>query len=353
MNGLGGTTYAYNSLSRLMSETRTINDTATGFNQSYTFNYTYDLAGQLMEFSDPADLSRKVTYAGDKIGRVTTVGNNGFGGAADYATNIQYRAFGAVKSLGYGSGKNLSQTFNNRLQLEQFNVSGGTTTDNLGSTNKYYADGRIKSAADLYYNTFDRLYKYDHAGRIMEAKSGLEARDSSATSNARPYRQTYGYNAFGNLANRMGWVWAEEANPLSATYTNNRNDSSYWTYDADGRNLSNGEVTSLFDASGRRYKTTGYLTIEQTFDGDGQRIKQTETNPNKKRYYVYSSVLGTIYEIEQAGTNWVKKVGMVYLNGQRLAMQNSNQTIWWFYENPATGSTRGTSTKMQNSLSEF
>lgn len=37
---------------------------------------------------------------------------------------------------------------------------------------------------------------------------------------------------------------------------------------------------------------------------------------------------------------------MVYLNGQRLAMQNSNQTVWWFYENPATGSTRGTSNKM-------
>ncbi len=150
ISGLGGTTYAYDSLSRLKSETRTINDSATGFNQSYTFNYTYDLAGQLTEFSDAADLTRKVSYARDKIGRVTSVGAGGFGGVTSYVSNLQYRAFGAVKSLSYGSGKTLSQTFNNRLQLEQFNVSGGSTTqDNLGSTNQYYADGRIKSAGSV------------------------------------------------------------------------------------------------------------------------------------------------------------------------------------------------------------
>lgn len=135
----------------------------------------------------------------------------------------------------------------------------------------------------------------------------MEARDPSATSNDRPYRQTYGYNAFGNLTVRTGWVWSEEANPMNATYTNNRNDSPGWTYDADGRNLANG-IFSYFDAAGRRYKTSGNPTIEQTFDGDGQRIKQTETNPSKKRYYVQSSVLGTIYEIEQSGSNWLRRL---------------------------------------------
>ena len=351
VNRLMDTSYSYDSLSRLSSETRAFNDTATGFNQSFTFNYQYNLAGQLTEFSDANETQRTITYERDKIGRVVSVKNNQTNppnGVQDYATNIQYRAFGGMKSMVHGSigtGKLLTQTYNNRLQLQQFDASGdGNTSSNIGSVNKYYADGSLKSTDDSYNDTFDRLYKYDYVGRISAAKSGLEARDETQTSDVRPYRQTYGYNSFGNLTSRTGQVWDTTPDPMTATYTNNRNNDPNWEYDADGRNLASYSATSgigtFYDAAGRRIYVSSVADLEQIYDGDGKPLKQTALGPTKYNYYINSSVLGRIYEVTKAGSNWVKKNITVYLNGQPLTVQN-NYGVLRIYENPATGAMRG------------
>ncbi len=350
-DGLGSTGYGYDQLSRLTSETRTFNDSATGFNQSYTFNYGYNLAGQLTAFSDPNDAQRNVSYPRDKIGRVSSVDGNGFANAYSYANGFQYRAFGSLKQMTFGSGKQMTNQYNNRLQLSQFDIN-----QTLGSTNEYYADGRIKKASDLYDNHFDRLYKYDQAGRVTAAKSGIEARDETQMSDDRPYNQTYGYNAFGDLTARAGRVWSVEAAGFTATYTNGKRQEINWEYDADGRQTKAGTLQTFRDATGRSYKTTSpitisgvqrTLTIEQGFDGDNQRIKQYQNNGSvtTNKYFVKSTLLGVVYEVTNANGSWIKSSGFVYLNGEIIAYQTQNssgtKTVSYNYKNPVTGSQRG------------
>ena len=78
------------------------------------------------------------------------------------------------------------------------------------------------------------------------------------------------------------------------------------------------------------------VTSEQTFDGDGRRIRQDGT------YYVNSSILGVIYEAYKDPLNGQikKNVGVVYLNGEKLAFQNQDG-VAWNYRNPVTGSQCG------------
>ncbi len=338
-DALGSTTYSYDQISRLTSETRTINDAAIGFNQSFTFNYGYSLSGQLTNFSDPNDAQRNLTYTLDKLGRTTALAGNGFYNVTDYAHDLKYRAFGELKQMSYGSGKLLTQSFNNRLQLQQFDING-----TLGSTNEYYADGRVKKTTDGYDNRFDRLFKYDQAGRITEAKTGLEARNEAQPYADGPFRQTYSYDAFGGLTGRTGKVWSVESDPMTAIYAGGRDITA--AYDADGRQTASGNLTNFYDAVGRRNQTDllrynpvngnpYHIITGQTFDGDGRRIRQGGT------YYVNSSILGVMYDVYKDTNGQVRKnVGIVYLNGQKLAFQNQDG-VAWNYQNPVTGSQRG------------
>jgi YD repeat-containing protein len=89
-DGLGSMSYAYDSLSRLTSETRAI----TGLG-NFTISYGYNLAGLLTSFTDP--FGAQVNYGPDSAGRVTSVTGTAFPNVSTYASNIQYRASGAVK----------------------------------------------------------------------------------------------------------------------------------------------------------------------------------------------------------------------------------------------------------------
>jgi hypothetical protein len=343
-DGLGGTVYSYDSLSRLASETRTIDDSETSYEDDFTFNYTYTLGGQLKTFSDPDDTTRNVSYTYDKLGRATAVGGNGYGGVYTYAGDLTYRAFGSLKSMEYGSGKTVTQEFDNRLQLSEFQIE-----DMMDTSNEYYPDGSTKFVGN---NTegqekFDRLNRYDHAGRITKANSGLEARDEKEETNDRPYRQTYEWNSFGNLTGRAGLLWNQEAEGFSGlSFSNNRRN--FASYDNDGRMVEDNVsgMQSSFDASGRLYKTVKPAPryawqgqVEKGFDGDGVMIK-TKEGSTVKRYNVRSSVLGVIYELSKFESTYIKGVGVTYLNGEELAVQIGNSVIW-IYEHPITNARRG------------
>lgn len=350
-DALGTVAYQYNQLSQMISETRNFNDAGVG---SYTFNYAYNLSGQLISLTDPQDTARSVGYQRDKIGRLQGITGGGFAGVSQYLHGVSYRAFGSSKAMTYGSGKAMSFDYNNRLQPVQYSVS-----DNIANTQfQYYADGRVKFVGDQLNNTFDRSYKYDHAGRLIEAFTGAKAREET-TDNQGLYQQTYGYNAFNNLTNRTGWVWGTEAVPDNASYTNNRR--LYFGYDAEGNNTANSQYNYSYDAAGRRYFTQDQnqqvtispLNITQGFDGDGQRVKQTEQRRmptglirTTTTYYVRSTVLGgeAVYELIHHYGIWQKNKGFVYAGEKIIAQQygmNGTQIVDYLYTNPVTNSQRG------------
>src|SRR5205085_5079702 len=90
-DGLGTQSYSYNSLSQLMSETRTFNNVG-----SFALNYDYNFGGELKKITDSTNMT--INYGYDSTGRVNGVtgSDNLYGNVSNYAYNFQYRAWGGL-----------------------------------------------------------------------------------------------------------------------------------------------------------------------------------------------------------------------------------------------------------------
>ncbi len=101
-DGSGSVSYEFNQLSRMNSETRQF----AGLAGSYKLTYEYQPAGSLKSITDPTNA--KINYEIDKRGRTTAITGTSFAGVTQYASNIQYRAWNALKGMSYGNAKTLS-----------------------------------------------------------------------------------------------------------------------------------------------------------------------------------------------------------------------------------------------------
>jgi len=348
-DGIGTTSYSYNSLSQLASESRTFN----GLSGSYNLNYQYNFAGALKKITDPTGMT--INYNYDALGRLTGVTGEGnlYAGMSTYASGALYRAWGALKQVQYGDGSQTTLTYNQRQQPDRWQFI-TAQSELFGATFTYYNDGRLKYSGDLSVNRFDRAYEHDHLGRLKKALSGAQARGLTAADG--PYRQTYEYNAFSNITGRTSRLWSRELLPsFSANYQNNRAIPS-GLYDAEGNTLE-GDKLHKFDAAGNKisvtdvgYNNSGvYFTIDQLYDGDGNRARRVDTrhvedengnlnSTSEVTYFLRSSVLGNavISELVNINGNGAKQKGFVYAAGLVLAEQAGQVTF--LHQNPGTSS---------------
>lgn len=342
-DGMGSASYNYNQLSRMISETRNF----TGLSGSFTLNYAYNLVGELSSFTDP--FGAQVGYNYDQTGRLSAVTGSGFASVSTYASSIQYRAWGALKSLAYGNTKTLSVGYNNALQATSYEVPGV-----LKKSYQYNYDGRLKFTQDqLTTNSkFDRSYEYDHMGRVTKALSGAEARGQGPTDD-RPYNETLVYEQMNHLTmlERHNWDRLDGSGP--DTVVNNRVEG--WTYDADGRALIASTGYYVYDAAGRvlSFGDDAPYKTEQEFTGEGRRAKTVErrfddqTNQwvtEKITYYVTSSVLGgaLVTELNEQGA---KQRTLVHAAGSVLASQTvseGTQSVGWEHRDASGASYRST-----------
>jgi hypothetical protein len=352
-DGMGQVDYEYNSLSELTAETRDFSDTMVSSPISggkFKLVYNYQLNGQLKSLKDP--YGDQINYGYDLSGRLSAVTGSSYGGLTNYADAAAYRAWGVSRSLDYGNGLEMTQTFNNRLQSATFNLQGNSKVMMQKEFN-YYNDGSLKYIEDLQNPKLDRLNIYDHVGRINEAKSGAEARGGTAatplTTNL-PYRQTYQYDAFNHLRERTNVNWGYDSFSgrdfdLNYNIVNNQvvGFSNYqWTYDADGRNT-HGDFPDdyadyTYNAAGKLEKmyVSGSSFTERYFDGDGRELKSSvsatnwpSANPSDKetKYYIRSTILGGKV-VSEANKDGKKLKTSVYAAGtiiaRQLAMYESN-----------------------------
>jgi YD repeat-containing protein len=366
----GRVDYQYNALSQLRSETRQF----AGLVRSYMLSYTYTLAGQAESVTDWQ--SKQVNYGYDNAGRLTNVttptpyADN----MTTYASNFQYLAWGALKSLSYGNGRVLSRSYDARLHLSGFLLAGQTAQgapEAMKASYEYYADGRIKFVDDKLDDRFDRAYEYDSTARLTKGLSGVEARLSAGQpmgdETPGPYSQVYAHDVWGNLTGKTGQHWSREQQ-FSATYVNDRRQG--WVYDAAGnveRDDSRYGRQFTYDAAGRKTEAREHqvrgggrstlietnLTLSQGYDGEGQRARREERRVRRVNngapqtsvevtYYVRSSVLGAIIGEVNAQGQRVK--GYVYANGQMVVKQRGGY-LYWQQANPLTGSTRSEATQ--------
>jgi YD repeat-containing protein len=373
-DGPGRVDYNFDIQSRLQSETREISGVG-----SYTLTYEYNLAGQLKSVTDPAGSS--FSYVFNKAGQITGVDGSGPASIPQYATNIQYRAWGGIKHADYHHGVNMNRTFTARMQPARYELT--NVWDNLsfpippagarkmGYDFEYHPDGNLRFAGDLLNNKFDRSYAFDHVGRLQTASTAKGARGEPVGPGDEyqmPYSQTFSYDAFGNTTSRGGFLWHVQRSD-SATYNNDRRQG--WSYDNSGNVVDDATTgTHTYDCANRQVnfvsKATvgGFATgfpeepaaeIEMDYDGGGSSVKRIETRREEifqqpqppptsiqttvtTTYYLRSSILGMAV-ISEIGDDGLKKVGYVYdPAGERLAIQSSSGSVSWYHFPGGTGS---------------
>ncbi len=347
VDGLGYTDYVYNNLGQMTSETRKFNDVlpnAPQANNSFKLEYSYTLNGQMKSLKDPFE--KQVNYDFDKIGRLNAVTGNTISNISNYASTPSYNARGVLTHLNYGNGVETNITnFNNKLQATNFELKKGTT-ELIKKNYQFYDDGGLKYSQDFKDARFDRLYKYDFASRIMEAKTGAEARGGTVPTIDQeaqlPYRQSYNYNVYNQLTQRNNrhWgveYWYQQSNNLSYTYQNNRITNSGYAYDADGRSLNSMEgngSNSYYDSSGSMNRVVSWSEsdIYRYNDGNGRESKRKtirwitdeygseywSTTPEFK-YYIRSSLFGNevVTQVDKTGR---KEKTIIRAAGSELAV---------------------------------
>jgi YD repeat-containing protein len=391
-DGMGNVTYEYNELSRLTSETRQFNDSlpeAPLPNNRFKLQYAYDLSGKLITLTEP--YGEQIAYGHDKTGRLTSVVGTRFDGTeqVQYVNNAKYRAWGALKQLGYTNGLTMDMTYNARLQAQRYSLKKIYPNNSIVESYidyQYYADGRLSfsdenqlhqnalgSSTFVNYPQFDRSYEYNFMGRLSIAKTGAEARGQTEPDyNKRPYRQTFTFDAFGHMNGADKWHWTEYLGYNPVFYQNNRIvDPQGVAYDADGRQLAD-HVTFLnkykYDAGGRLiyipdgnfYNNEGIGT-EFWLDGTGQVLKSHEIEFEQcsttqtcrhetTSYNIPSSVLNgeVVNEISTENitvsnppspSSWTKKYQNTHIiaNGTRIAERSKEEQVsggtYFYYDN--------------------
>ncbi len=359
-DGSGSTTYQYNQLSQLISETRQF----AGRSGSYTISYEYSVSGALSAITDHA--GSRVNYTFSNAGNLTAVTGSGAHSFPTYASNFLYRAWGGIRDFDFGNGVHQHLTFNSRLQNTSMSLSNGSINTNW--TFDYYDDGKIRKVTDSQNPLFDRAFDYDHIGRLKEVRTGSEARGGTTPDG--PFKQTYNYDVWENTTSRNYRIWAQGTHSDGASFTNNRRQS--WSYDNEGNLGSDSTALYGYDAAGRQNHFTAdvyiggwpsqspiqsVMEVLQTFDGNSAPAKKTTINrweeyineePQVQEeettvYYLRSTALGgkVIAELDSAGA---KRVGYVFAGAMRIATHyvwsnsSTSSVVEWTSTSPATGS---------------
>ncbi len=267
-----------------------------------------------------------------------------------------------------GSSSQTNFTYDQSLRPTSYKLTAGTASYTWNY--QYSADGNVRMVSDVANDHFDKAFAYDHAGRMIEAYSGREARGlqpASPTPDS-PYRQSFAYNAFNQHVRETGRIWQRPLSGQTFTYLNNRRQD--LLYDAEGHVIADAQGSHIFDAAGERSLATAgevgggetghpLKPAEEgsmTHDADGRpgksiSITRTETlvglgpqtslaENTETIYYLRSTVLGG-YVVGELDAQGQKRKQYIYAAGERLAehwTNNGSHTINWQHRNPLTDS---------------
>ncbi|MFN2452985.1 MAG: RHS repeat-associated core domain-containing protein [Pyrinomonadaceae bacterium] len=314
---------------------------------SYTLSYAYNLAGELTQLTNP--WTGTLTYGHDLGGRTTSVTGSGWGGVTTYASNLRYRAWGGVKQVSYGNGRQLNVGYDNRLRTTLWDVA-GVNGSRYQYTNYYENGGRVTYAQNPYDRSLDRSYYYDQVGRLAIAYTGSEAQATIGQNSwghpDGPFAHLYNYDVWGNITHREGWGGSDGSyTNVNISYSNNRVVENPFNhvatqYDASGNFIyDGGGHNTAYNAANQQVWAQG-ANLQQGYDGNGLRVRKIENGQTV--YYLRSSVLGgqVVADLNGSG-GWAR--GYVYMDGQLIALQQQG-TVQWTHQDPVTKSQRLTDT---------
>jgi RHS repeat-associated protein len=173
------------------------------------------------------------------------------------------------------------------------------TYDKVGNITRIIDSSNMNTA-----KTLD--FSYDDLHRLTVASS------TNAVSGGN-YRETYNYNAIGNITNKSDvgnylYQGTNYANPHAATSIN----GATYSYDQNGNLTNDGAWTHSWDYNNRLTQSNnGTATTTYQYDQDGNRIKKAETTPTASSTTIY---INQYYEVEGQD---IRKY--IFAGGERVA----------------------------------
>jgi hypothetical protein len=166
--GGGSTSYNYDPLKRLSSETRTFQ----GLTGSYSLGYQYNYADGLKQITyNVGGWTKNVNYAYNYAGAPSTVGTDlvsisGLNANNNLLKDMTYRAFGALKGVNYGNGRKLVADYRyDRHNLASLQVKKQDNTDTIiNQSYDYYLstgtnNNRVQKITDYVDSNYTTTYE--------------------------------------------------------------------------------------------------------------------------------------------------------------------------------------------------
>jgi len=279
VDGVGSESYAYDSLGKLSSKTRTIDS------RSYQSQYLYNTTGQLTTLVYPS--GKRVRMNHDGRGRMNGLDHVDSGGTllSTYMSGITYNEASQVTALSLGNGTAESYTFSTdgRLQLASQSVTKGAATllslsysysasaGQMGTGTSAGNTGQIVSISGTVNGlSRNQAFSYDNVGRLLTA-SGWSS-----------WGRRYGYDRWGNRTGMWdavsgGTQIQSIAIAQTSSVANNRianvNGVGYG-YDASGGVTGDGGHSYTYDAEGRLVSVDAGASATNTYDANNWRLKK-------------------------------------------------------------------------------
>ncbi|WP_164503707.1 RHS repeat domain-containing protein [Pleionea sediminis] len=148
--------YQYDSLGRLVKETQVTNS------QTYSMVYGYNAQGQLDAVTYPSGVT--LGYAYNVNGQLENVTATMNGQTQTLASDMAYLPFGPMKTLNYGNGLSLFNSYDADYRLEAAEVTGLKNV-----TYAYDLNNNIEAIIPESTSEESELYTYDELNRLIEA----------------------------------------------------------------------------------------------------------------------------------------------------------------------------------------
>ena len=296
-DGAGELTYTYDIEGRVISTSRTIDET------TYISSTNYDLLGRITS----------ITYPDGEVVNYTYDTNSGLlESVTSYASNIIYNAKGQMKSLSYGNGTSTTYTYGQDELLSRiYTTNSNSTLQDLNYT--FDKNGNLTIQVDNRASQI-RNYTYDDLNRLTHAE-GLSGSTST---------MDYQYNAIGNMTYKsdVGFMTYGEngAGPHAVTTAG----TNTYTYDDNGNMLSGAGRVMTYDVENRLLSVKKEsITTNFLYNHSGQRIKKyTDTTS--------TTYISNTYEIEDNdGDVIIRKY--IFAGSNRIATIESTGHTYYYH----------------------
>ena len=305
----GNTTYTYDARARLITETRNINTGSNNF--TYTTAYAYDSADRITSILYPT--GENVTQSYSARGLPNSLSGNVSG---TLVTGMNYNSLGEPTEIDLGNGLKTTYSYwgidygttsyGRLYEIKTLPLGGGTPIQDV--TQAWDADGDLSSRYDSLTQDTEN-FSYDFLDRLTGVSGS--------------YTQSCNYTAIGNIMSMNGINYGYGSQPHAVTSVG----SMSYSYDANGNMVTRGSQSLAWDANNRPISiTTNGTTAYYVYDGDGNRVMQTENSQT-------TLFVNQYYNINLATST---NTSYYYLGSQLIA-QSVNSTLQYIHQDELGG----------------